>query len=217
MTSPPSARGRRLLVAAVAVSLVSAAASSIALRQLNVALLHRHLPNASAGEMGQGFPATGLEGGVTVARETLATWAAYAAHHSGLSGRAIAFVWLAVDAAFLAILGYGLLVLAIYAVMTGRIEVAWFARRRATCAGRAVRVAAVLGLLLVAVDLVENLMAAVVIASDASLLAEVLKVWGRGKWALAGVVIVLGVGGLTALAVSRQDGVATNPSVPPAS
>ena len=204
MTTDPRSRRSSMVWAPVAIGTASAIASSIILIWLNGALRHRHLANAYAGDMGQGFPASGLEGGGAAARRTLASWSQYAGLHEGTTGRSIAYLWLAVDAAFLATLGYGLIAAAVYRAARHPSGLAWLAARRGGIGHRLVLVGSALGLVLVAVDLIENLLATVVIATDGGGPAGFLRVWGRAKWVLAACALVFSLVGLVALVFTKS-------------
>jgi hypothetical protein len=192
---------RRLLIA---IGILSALASSVVLRRLNGVLLRHHLPEAPSGGMGQGFKAEGLEGGRQVAQQTLTSWSGYDAVHAGITGRSLAYWWLGIDVVFLAIGGYGLLAAVLY-------QWARESRARDGASGRSqllgwVLMAAALGLVLVVVDLLENAMAALVIASDGGGPAALLRVWGRAKWSLAVVALLIGLPALILYGLRRRQG-----------
>ena len=187
-------------------AVLSSLASSWALVTLNDALLSRHLPGDVMGGMGQGFSATGLEGGRTTASEVLDSWAAYAASNGGVAGKTIAAWWLLIDVMFLAIGGYGLLAFVILLAARGsnpRWRVSWISASAGTLTSRLLIIGASLGLGLVVVDLVENLMAALVIAADGGGPADVLRVWGRGKWVLAAVALTVELPALAVASIRR--------------
>jgi hypothetical protein len=186
--------------ALVAIGCVSAVTSAIVLVAINSALHDRHLPGDPSGGMGQGFPATGLEGGPRVAQETLRSWSDHAAVHGGPTGRSLARWWLVIDVLFLALAGYGLLAAVIH--RWARDSRAG-ADRRENQLLRFVVAGSMLGLILVVVDIIENTMAALVIATDGNGPAAVLRIWGRAKWMLAAAALITGVPALVAIGWRR--------------
>ena len=170
------------LLFALAVSVISLITSSFVLTDLTNDLRLHHLAADVAADLGQGPSGGGLEGGARLARLTVETWDRQAAAtHGDPSGRTIAARWLIVDAAFYALLGYGLLAGIILLMTCGRWTPHWLARRRATVGHRVLTIGAMLGLVVAALDLIENLLASWVISADGGGPAVILHWWGRAE------------------------------------
>lgn len=191
---------------AIVLSLVSACASAVVLILLGAELAGRRPDGEPAGDLGQWLQASGIEGGPSEAQRTLASWETWdAVNDPILSATTIAYGWLVIDIIFLALLGYGLLSVVVLLLSTSRYP-GWHlvsAEQGRDVHHHLFAIAGAFGVVLLVVDIVENSLAATVIATNGGGAVAALPALGRAKWAVAGIALLFTLVA-TAVVVARQ-------------
>ncbi len=187
LPAAPDSRQTKILIA---ISLVALLGGVFVLWRLDEELHSRHLPGEPSGSMGQLAPGKHLEGGSERATEVLAVWDEWEAiDDPAVSTRALVIFYLVFDITIVAVLGYGLLSWVVWRHET-RLKVASPATSRAL-RHRCLLIGSVVGLVLLALDVIENAMAFWVVESDGDGPADLLRCWGHFKWLTAALALGL--------------------------